>query len=93
MKDKSEDAISIFNDIKNEYTSKIDELTELKKEIFRTDTLEQPVKSKLRITVESLLIDLNEEIFSISEELAKSYTFERSSNLLQKAKEFQQRKK
>ena len=43
--------------------------------------------------MESLLIDLNEEIFSISEELAKSYTFERSKNLLQKAKDFDAKRK
>ena len=44
----------------------------------------------MRITIESILIDLNEEIFNISEELAKSYTFEKSKNILQKAKESDQ---
>lgn len=47
------------------------------------------MKSKLRITIESLLIDLNEEIFAISDELAKSYSFERNENLRNKAKEFE----
>ena len=49
----------------------------MKKQVFKTESIDTSVKSKLRITIESLLIDLNEEIFSISEELAKSYTFER----------------
>jgi len=38
---------------------------------------EPSVKSKLRITIESLLIDLNEEMYELSEELANSYTPER----------------
>ena len=67
---------------------KIEDLTELKKEIFKTDKIDAQLKSKLRIIIESLLIDLNEEIFSISEELAKSYTFERQKNLLSKARDF-----
>lgn len=36
--------------------------------------MDQHQRSKLRISIESLLIDLNEEIFSISEELTKSIT-------------------
>jgi len=35
---------------------------------------------------------LNEEIFNISEELAKSFTFERNKNILGKAKEAEHRK-
>jgi len=76
-----QDPLSIFNSIKAAYAQKIEELTDLKKEVFRTDAVDQQLKSKLRITIESLLIDLNEEIFSISEELSKSYTFERTDNL------------
>lgn len=76
-----EDAILLFNHIKETYAQKIDELTELKRVVFSTDQIDQQQRSKLRITIESLLIDLNEEIFSISEELAKSFTFERQKNL------------
>jgi hypothetical protein len=36
--------------------------------------LDQGEKSKLRIQIESVLIDLNEEIFAISEELAKVFS-------------------
>ena len=35
--------------------------------------LDHQARSKLRILIESLLIDLNEEIFGISEELARSF--------------------
>lgn len=35
--------------------------------------LDHQSRSKLRILIESLLIDVNEEIFALSEELAKSF--------------------
>lgn len=35
--------------------------------------LDHHARSKLRILIESLLIDLNEEIFALSEELARSF--------------------
>lgn len=39
-----------------------------------------------------MLIDLNEEVFAISEELAKSFTFERNRyKLTLRAQEFEQR--
>lgn len=43
-----------------------------------SEQVENSAKSRLRITIESLLIDLNEEIFALSEELAKSYNTEHS---------------
>ena len=44
--------------------------------------------------MESLLIDINEEIFSISDELARSYNFDKShSTLAEKAQDFNNRKK
>ena len=67
----------------------------MKKDLYKSDssTIDQQQKSKLRITIESILIDLNEEIFTISEELAKSYTFERNNkSILVKAKDCNQRK-
>lgn len=87
-----EEAIKIFNSIKDEYSIFIDDLNALKKEMFKSEAVDQQQKSKIRITIESILIDLNEEIFNISEELAKSYTFDRNKNLMQKAKEFENRK-
>ena len=80
--DSEIDALGLFNEIKDTYSQKIEEMNDLKKEVSRTEAIDQQQKSKLRITIESLLIDLNEEIFSISEELAKSYTFERQKNIL-----------
>lgn len=61
--------------------------------------LDHHARSKLRILIESLLIDLNEEIFALSEELARSFaSFDTRSNKgaggtpLQRALEFDQRK-
>jgi hypothetical protein len=45
----------------------------LKREIIKSDQVEVAAKSKVRIAIESLLIDLNEEIFTLSEELANSF--------------------
>ena len=52
-------------------------------------------KSRLRITIESLLIDLNEEIFALSESVAKSYNGDErhARALVNKAREFKERKK
>jgi len=61
--------------------------------------LDHHARSKLRILIESLLIDLNEEIFALSEELARSFaSFDTRSQKggsgtpLQRALEFDQRK-
>lgn len=64
----------MFNSIKKDLTDQINSLTTLKKNVIKSEQVETSAKSRLRITIESLLIDLNEEIFSLSEELAKSYT-------------------
>ena len=64
----------MFNAIKKDLTDQINSLTTLKKNVIKSEQVETSAKSRLRITIESLLIDLNEEIFSLSEELAKSYT-------------------
>ena len=85
--------MQVFNSIKAELSSQINDLTKLKKEVIATDNIEVSAKSRLRITIESLLIDLNEEIFALSEELAKSFSQEASRNLVSKAREFEHRKK
>ena len=58
--------------------------------------LDHQQRSRLRILIESMLIDVNEEIFAISQELARSFgSVERttsSSSKLQRAYEFEQRK-
>jgi hypothetical protein len=54
--------------------------------------VENAVKSKLRITLESLLIDLNEEMYELSEELSKSYVPEMKDAYYTKAKDFESRK-
>lgn len=57
--------------------------------------MDQAQRSKLRISIESLLIDLNEEIFSISEELTKSITRGFGGAYLEEGTrvEFEQRKR
>ena len=68
-------------------------MTILKKNVIKSEQVETTAKSRLRITIESLLIDLNEEIFALSEELAKSYTADMAKVLVKKAREFDHRKK
>jgi hypothetical protein len=72
--------VSLFNWIKDTYAQKIDELNELKRQVFIINhqenqevgsyVLDHHDRSKLCILIESVLIDLNEEIFALSEELA-----------------------
>ena len=40
--------------------------------------IDQQNRSKLRINIETLLIDINEELFAISEELAKIFQLDKS---------------
>jgi len=78
-----QEAVSLFNRIKDTYAKKIDDLNELKRQVFIMNhqqnqvggsyVLDHHARSKLRILIESLLIDLNEEIFALSEELARSF--------------------
>jgi hypothetical protein len=58
------------------------------------DGLDHQQRSRLRITIESLLIDLNEEVFALSEELARSFaSFETRGGAVQRAREFERREK
>lgn len=63
----------------------------LKREVTRSEMLDQGGKSRLRIQIESLLIDLNEEIFAISEDLSSAFVDSRpdSEELYQKAQEYE----
>ena len=89
------EATSLFNAIKDTYAKKIDELNDLKRQVFllgKDEALDHHSRSKLRIQIESLLIDLNEEVFALSEELAKSYGHgEPRGTALARAREFEQR--
>jgi hypothetical protein len=88
-----EDAMAVFSSVKVELTCQINMLTSLKKQVTNSEMAEPSIKSKLRITIESLLIDLNEEMYELSEELANSYTPERQEAYVLKAREFDFRKK
>ena len=83
----------MFNGIKAELADQINMLSTLKRNVFKSEQVETSAKSRLRITIESLLIDVNEEIFALSEELAKSYSAVDARNLVSKAREFEHRKK
>ena len=56
--------------------------------------IEQGGRNKARIMIETFLIELNEEMFAISDELARVYGDQRTpkAEILKKAKEFERRK-
>ena len=62
-----------YTDLKNIYKENQLKLQNLKIEITNSQTIDQGGRSKLRIQIETLLIDINEELFSISEEQAKMF--------------------
>ena len=64
--------VDLLNEIKAQYDKQVKSLSNLKKQITKSVKLDQAGKSKMRIQIESLLIDLNEEIFAISEELSNA---------------------
>ena len=49
-----------INAVKMELTDQINELTRLKKNVIKSELVETSAKSRLRITIESFLIELNE---------------------------------
>jgi|LauGreDrversion4_2_1035121.scaffolds.fasta_scaffold1462563_2 hypothetical protein len=94
--EQEREAISLINAIKDTYAKKVDELNELKRQFFTLGPdapLDHQQRSRLRIMIESLLIDLNEEIFSLSEELARSYSgaYESGSVSMSRARQFEER--
>ena len=60
--------------MKAELADQINALNDLKVKVKKSQQVDINSKSRLRIAIESLLIDLNEEIFAISEELARGYS-------------------
>ncbi len=61
--------------------------------MIESEQVEIAAKSKIRINIESLLIDLNEEIFAISEEVANSFQNDNVKYLVNQARAFEIRKK
>ena len=88
-----EDALSVFNSVKQELVDQIHALSDLKRKITKSENVDNSSKSRLRIAIESLLIDLNEEIFSLSQELANGYTKGEVKAIVSKAREYNHRKK
>lgn len=64
----------MFNAIKIDLQLQINRLTKLKTALSNSpNVIDSKMKSKLRIQIESYLIDINEEMFSISDELARAF--------------------
>lgn len=57
-------------------------MTEIKQVVTNSENvagvIDQQSRSKLRINIETLLIDINEELFAISEELARIFQLDKS---------------
>ena len=83
----------MFNGVKAELADSINALNDLKRKVTKSEEVDTNAKSRLRIAIESLLIDLNEDIFILSEELAKNYTSGQVRSVVSKAREFDHRKK
>ena len=60
----------------------------MKQDVLKSPKIEAVEKSRLRIAIERLMIDLNEEIFGLSEELSKSFSEDRARSLHNKLKDF-----
>ena len=91
-----------MNEIKQIYKTKQRHLQDLKQKVTNAENvdgvIDQSVRSKARIQLESLLIDMNEEVFAISEEMSRLFSLENQSNLNtssvvpeNRVKEFQKR--
>ena len=92
-----EDALALVEKVKAELQSQIQALQKVKGSVLSNSNsiLEAQAKSKLRIQIENYLIELNEEIYTISEELARVYstpTNSAKSDIAKKAREFERRK-
>lgn len=66
-------SIPSLNKLKEIYTEKQKLLKNLKSKVTNGQGMDQMLRSKFRIQIEGLLIDINEEIFAISEEISKVF--------------------
>ena len=82
--------------VKEELTGQIKLLQSVKGMLSQSEKhphwIEQSSRAKLRIQIETFLIQLNEEMFAISDNLARAYTNNEQGLTPEKAKEFVQRK-
>lgn len=88
-----EDAQIVFTSVKAELVDQINILNEMKRMVTWSEQVDTSSKSRLRIAIEALLIDLNEEIFVIAEEKASGFDGNEARLMVSKAREFQHRKK
>lgn len=67
---KTRTAVHIFQSVKTDFQKQINELTMLKSKLISSS---HETKAKIRMQIETYLIDLNEEMFALSDELAKAF--------------------
>jgi hypothetical protein len=94
---KQDEGLVLIGKIKSELSSRIVALQKFKATAINTVncSIEAGAKSRLRIQIENYLIELNEEIFNISNELAKAYgsgSAPSKNQMLKKGREFELRK-
>ena len=63
--------MSELNAIKEYYNAQTMHLKQIKQWITNDFEVDQQTRSKFRIKMESLLIDINEEIFAVREEISR----------------------
>jgi len=68
--DEDMHSVQLLNEVKQDLQACVKQLGEYKFSVTHHSGLDQGEKSKVRIKIESLLIDLNELIFEVSESLA-----------------------
>ena len=87
-------AVTSLNRIKEELARSVRYLNDLKYELTNDMSVEQGEKSRVRIQIESLLIDLNEQVYTTSEALANAFSSRKPSpsELTKAAQVIEQRK-
>ena len=96
-KSKQDESVTLIGKIKAELSSHIAALQKFKASVINPAIcqMELGLKSKLRIQIENFLIELNEEMFNISNALAKAFSSNElpsKPKMAKKAKEFEIRK-
>lgn len=87
-------AVAMLNSLKDDLNKQVKYLADIKLRVTNCSTLNQGDKSRLRIQIESLLIDLNEEIFNTTEVLASAFSSAKpqTHELVLKAHSIEERK-
>ena len=76
---QSNDPLHRYSTIKTDLQASVNSLVNFKSQLLNGSqqvggAIDQQKRSRMRIQIETLLIDLNEELFSLSDELARLYS-------------------